>query len=89
MVVVSLLLVATAARVVTCTAVAVVGSVAQAGFLATLLVAHTLGVPDENALFALDLGERIDATPVAFGNYVVVATTGSTEQTRLFCFKLS
>ncbi len=45
--------------------------------------------PGENALFALDLGERIDATPVAFGNYVVVATTGTTEQTRLFCFKLN
>ena len=45
--------------------------------------------PGENALFALDLGERIDATPVSFGNYVVVATTGSTEQTRIFCLKLS
>ncbi|MBR3037220.1 MAG: PQQ-binding-like beta-propeller repeat protein [Clostridia bacterium] len=45
--------------------------------------------PGDNALFALDLGERIDATPVAFGNYVVVATTGSREQTRLFCMKLS
>ena len=45
--------------------------------------------PGENALFAMDLGERIDATPAAFGNYVVVATTGSTEQTRIFCLKLS
>ena len=45
--------------------------------------------PGENALFALDLGERIDATPVSFGNYVVVATTGTTEQTRLFCLKIS
>ena len=45
--------------------------------------------PGENALFALDLGERIDATPVAFGNYVVVATAGTREQTRLFCLKLS
>lgn len=45
--------------------------------------------PGDNPLFALDLGERIDATPVAFGNYIVVATTGSTEQTRIFCLKLS
>ena len=45
--------------------------------------------PGENALFALDLGERVDATPVAYGNYIVVATTGSTEQPRLFCLKLS
>ena len=45
--------------------------------------------PGENALFALKLGERIDATPVAFNNYIVVATTGSTEQTRIFCLKLS
>ena len=29
------------------------------------------------------------ATPVSFGNYVVVATTGTTEQTRLFCLKIS
>lgn len=45
--------------------------------------------PGENALYALDLGERIDATPVAFGNLIVVATTGTTEQTRIFCMKLS
>lgn len=45
--------------------------------------------PGENALYALDLGERIDATPVAYGNYIVVATTGTTEQTRIFCLKLS
>ena len=45
--------------------------------------------PGENALFALDLGERVDATPVAYGNYIVIATTGSTEQPRLFCLKLS
>ncbi len=45
--------------------------------------------PGENALFALKLGERIDATPVAFNNYIVVATTGATEQTRIFCLKLS
>ncbi len=45
--------------------------------------------PGENALAALDLGERIDATPVAYGNYIVVATTGTTEQTRIFCLKLS
>lgn len=45
--------------------------------------------PGENSLFALKLGERIDATPVAFNNYIVVATTGTTEQTRIFCLKLS
>ena len=45
--------------------------------------------PGENALFALDLGERIDATPVAFGNYIVVATAGTAEQTRIFCLKLN
>lgn len=45
--------------------------------------------PGENALYALDLGERIDATPVAYNNYIVVATTGTTEQSRLFCLKLS
>jgi len=45
--------------------------------------------PGENALFAMDLGERIDATPAAYGNLVVVATTGSTEQTRIFCLKLN
>ncbi len=45
--------------------------------------------PGENALYALDLGERIDATPVAYDNYIVVATTGTTEQTRIFCLKLS
>lgn len=45
--------------------------------------------PGENALFALDLGERIDATPVAYNNYIVVATTGTTEQCRIFCLKLS
>lgn len=45
--------------------------------------------PGENALYALDLGERIDATPVAFNNYIVVATTGTTEQPRIFCLKLS
>lgn len=45
--------------------------------------------PGENALYALDLGERIDATPVAYNNYIVVATTGTTEQTRIFCLKLS
>ena len=45
--------------------------------------------PSENALFALDLGERVDATPVAYGNYIVVATTGTKEQPRLFCLKLS
>ena len=45
--------------------------------------------PGENPLYALDLGERIDATPVAYNNYIVVATTGSTEQTRIFCLKLS
>lgn len=45
--------------------------------------------PGENALFALDLGERIDATPAAYGNLIVVATTGTTEQTRVFCLKLS
>lgn len=45
--------------------------------------------PGENSLYALKLGERIDATPVAFNNYIVVATTGSLEQTRIFCLKLS
>lgn len=45
--------------------------------------------PGDNSLFALHLGERIDATPVAYNNYIVVATSGSTEQTRLFCLKLS
>ena len=45
--------------------------------------------PGQNSLSGLTLGERIDATPVAYGNYVVVATTGSTEQPRLFCLKLS
>lgn len=45
--------------------------------------------PGENALYALDLGERVDATPVAYNNYIVVATTGTTEQTRIFCLKLS
>jgi hypothetical protein len=45
--------------------------------------------PGENSLYALDLGERIDATPVAFNNYIVVATTGSTEQPRIFCLKLN
>ena len=45
--------------------------------------------PGENALFAMDLGERIDATPAAYGNYIVVATTGTTEQTRVFCLKLN
>ncbi len=45
--------------------------------------------PRENSLYALDLGERIDATPVAFNNYIVVATTGTTEQTRIFCLKLN
>lgn len=45
--------------------------------------------PGENSLYALKLGERIDATPVAFNNYIVIATTGSLEQTRIFCLKLS
>ena len=45
--------------------------------------------PGENALFALDLGERIDATPAVYGNYVVIATTGTTEQTRAFCLRLN
>ena len=45
--------------------------------------------PGENALFALDLGERVDATPVAYNNYIVVATTGTKEQSRNFCLKLS
>ena len=45
--------------------------------------------PGENALFALDLGERVDATPVAYNNYIVVATTGTKEQSRIFCLKLS
>ena len=45
--------------------------------------------PGDNALSALKLGARIDATPVAFNNYVVVATTGTTEQTRIFCLELN
>ncbi len=45
--------------------------------------------PGDNALFALKLGGRIDATPAAYNNYVVVATTGNTEQTRIFCLELN
>ena len=45
--------------------------------------------PGENSLYALDLGERIDATPVAYNNYIVVATTGTAEQPRIFCLKLN
>ena len=42
--------------------------------------------PGENALYALDLGDEVDATPVAYGNYVVVGSTGTNP--RLFCFRL-
>ena len=45
--------------------------------------------PGDNALFALKLGGRIDATPAAFNNYIVVATTGTSEQTRIFCLELN
>lgn len=44
--------------------------------------------PGENPLSALQLGDRIDATPVAFGNYIYVATTGTATQTRIYCLKL-
>lgn len=44
--------------------------------------------PGENALYTMELGARIDATPVAVGNYVYVATTGTTTQTRIYCLKL-
>ena len=41
----------------------------------------------------LDLGARIDSTPTAFGNYLVVGTTGSlpdgTETTpKIYCIKI-
>jgi hypothetical protein len=42
--------------------------------------------PGENALYALDLGDEVDATPVAYNNYVVVGSTGTNP--RLFCFRL-
>ena len=44
--------------------------------------------PGENALYALKLGERIDATPVCFNGYLYVATTGLSTQTRLYCIRL-
>lgn len=44
--------------------------------------------PGENALYALSLGERIDATPIAFFNNIYVATTGTGAQTRLYCLRL-
>ena len=44
--------------------------------------------PGNNALSTLHLGERIDATPVSFGNYIVVATTGTAEQPKVHCLLL-
>ena len=42
--------------------------------------------PGENSLYALNLGDSIEATPVAYGNYICVATTGSSP--RLYCLRL-
>ena len=42
--------------------------------------------PGENSLYALSLGDSIAATPVAYNNYVFVASTGSAA--RLYCLKL-
>ena len=42
--------------------------------------------PGENSLYALSLGDSIASTPVAYDNYIVVASTGSNP--RLYCLKL-
>ena len=42
--------------------------------------------PGENSLYALSLGDSIESTPVAHGNYIVVASTGTNP--RLYCLKL-
>ncbi|MBR0426166.1 MAG: hypothetical protein IJK01_08635 [Clostridia bacterium] len=42
--------------------------------------------PGENSLYALSLGDSIEATPAAYGNYICVATTGTSP--RLYCLRL-
>ena len=42
--------------------------------------------PGENSLYALKLGDSIAATPVAYNNYIFVASTGTSP--RLYCLRL-
>ena len=43
-------------------------------------------------LFSVDLGSRIDSTPAAFGNYLVVGTRGkggTGEAAKIICVKIN
>lgn len=42
--------------------------------------------PGENSLYALSLGDSIEATPVAYGNFICVAATGTNP--RLYCIRV-
>ena len=42
--------------------------------------------PGENSLYALSLGDSVAATPVAYNNYIYVASTGTAP--RLYCLRL-
>lgn len=44
--------------------------------------------PGDNSLYALKLGDCISATPIAYNNYIYIATTGTGKQPRLYCLRL-